>query len=77
LSGIRVSSVANRDSREKGGRIVFWFVVRYALVAAVAYAIFKSSSQAFDGFLWGLCVPVGALMAEAVWQGFTSFRRPM
>jgi hypothetical protein len=68
--------VANRDSREKGGRIVFWFVVRYALVAAVAYAIFKSSSQAFRGFLWGLCVPVAALMAEAVWEVYEAFRRP-
>ena len=68
--------VANRDSREKGGRIVFWFVVRYALVAAVAYAIFKSSSQAFRGFLWGLCVPVAALMAEAVWEVYEAFRSP-
>jgi hypothetical protein len=68
--------VANRDSREKGGRIVFWFVVRYALVAAVAYAIFKGSSQAFRGFLWGLCVPVAALMVEAVWEGYEAFRRP-
>jgi hypothetical protein len=67
--------IVNRNSREKGGRIVFRFVVRYVLVAVVAYAIFKGSSVAFYGFLWGLCVPVAALMAEAVWQGFTAFRR--
>jgi len=66
--------VANRNSREKGGWIVFRFVVRYALVGAVAYAIFKSSAQAFRGFLWGLCVPAAALMAEAVRAGF-SLRR--
>jgi len=67
--------VVNRNSREKGGRIVRRFVVRYGLVVAVAYAIFKSSSLAFRGFLWGLCVPVAALMAEAVWEGYTAFRR--
>ncbi len=68
--------IVNRNSREKGGLIVFRFVVRYGLVGAVAYAIFKSSSQAFRGFLWGLCVPVvAALMAEAMWQGYTAFRR--
>ena len=67
--------VVNRNSREKGGRIVRRFVVRYGLVGAVAYAIFKSSSLAFRGFLWGLCVPVAALMAEAVWEGYTAFRR--
>jgi len=66
--------IVNRNSREKGGRIVFRFVVRYGLVGVAAYAIFKGSSVAFDGFLWGLCVPVAALMAEAVWQGFAAFR---
>ncbi len=69
--------VVNQNSREKGGLIVFRFVVRYGLVGAAAYAIFKSSTLAFRGFLWGLCVPVAALMAEAVWQGYTAFRRKL
>src|SRR5271156_3469772 len=67
--------IVNRNSHEKGGSVVFWFVGRCGLVGAVAYAIFKGSSVAFRGFLWGLCVPVAALMAEAVWQGYTAFRR--
>jgi hypothetical protein len=67
--------IVNRDSREKGGRILFRFIVRYALVGAVAYAIFKGSSLAFRGFLWGLCLPAAALMIEAVWEGFEVLRR--
>jgi len=67
--------IVNRNSREKGGRILLRFVVRYALVGAVAYAIFKGSSVAFRGFLWGLCVPAAALMVEAVWEGYAAFRR--
>jgi ATP synthase I chain len=67
--------IVNRSSREKGGRIVLRFVVRYGLVGVAAYAIFVSSSLAFRGFLWGLCVPVAALMAEAAWAGYTAFRR--
>jgi hypothetical protein len=67
--------IVNRNSREKGGRIVLRFLVRYGLVGAAAYVIFKSSSLAFRGFLWGLCVPVAALMAEAAWEGYTAFRR--
>ena len=67
--------IVNRNSREKGGRIILRFLVRYGLVGAAAYAIFKSSSLAFRGFLWGLCVPVAALMAEAVWEGYAAFRR--
>lgn len=67
--------IVNRNSREKGRRIVLRFLVRYGLVGAAACAIFKSSSQAFRGLLWGLCVPVAALMAEAAWEGYTAFRR--
>jgi len=67
--------IVNRNSREKGGWIVLRFLVRYGLVGAAAYAIFKSSSLAFRGFLWGLCVPVAALMAEAAWEGYAAFRR--
>lgn len=67
--------IVNRNSREKGASIVFRFMVRYGLVGAAAYAIFKSSSLAFRGFLWGLCVPVAALMAEAAWEGYRAFRR--
>jgi len=67
--------IVNRNSREKGALIILRFMVRYGLVGAAAYAIFKSSSLAFRGFLWGLCVPVAALMAEAAWQGYTALRR--
>ena len=67
--------IVNRHSREKGGWIILRFLVRYGLVGLAAYAIFKSSSVAFRGFLWGLCVPVAALMAEAVWEGYVAFRR--
>ena len=67
--------IVNRNSREKGGWIVLHFVVRYGLVGGAAYAIFISSALAFRGFLWGLCVPVAALMAEAAWEGYVAFRR--
>ena len=67
--------IVNRNSRERGGLIVLRFVMRYGLVGAAAYAIFMSSVVAFHGFLWGLCVPVAALMAEAAWEGYLAFRR--
>src|SRR6202035_2491202 len=46
--------IVNRNSREKGGLIILRFVVRYGLVGAAAYAIFKSSPTAFRGFLWSV-----------------------
>jgi len=67
--------IVNRNSQEKGERVVFRFMVRYGLVGLAAYAIFNSSALAFRGFLWGLCVPVAAMMVEAGWEGYRAFRR--
>jgi len=66
--------IVNRHSQEKGGRIVLRFLLRYALVAVVAYAIFKGSALAFRGFLWGLCLPVAAMMIEAGCETYAAFR---
>lgn len=67
--------IVNQNSREQGSWIVLRFLVRYGLVGGAAYAIFISSGVAFRGFLWGLCVPVAALMAEAAWEGYSALRR--
>ncbi|MBZ5547800.1 MAG: ATP synthase subunit I [Acidobacteriia bacterium] len=67
--------IVNQHSQEKGRRIVLRFIARYGLVAAVAYAIFKGSAWAFRGFLWGLCVPVAAMMIEAGFEAYAAFRR--
>jgi hypothetical protein len=66
--------IVNRQSREKGRRIVLRFLVRYGLVAAVAYAIFKGSALAFRGFLCALCLPVAAMMIEAGFEVYAAFR---
>ncbi|MGB9236248.1 MAG: ATP synthase subunit I [Terriglobales bacterium] len=67
--------IVNNQSREKGGRIVLRFLLRYGLVGAAAYAIFKGSSLAFHGFLWGLCLPVAAMMIEAALEAYAALRQ--
>ena len=67
--------IVNRHSQEKGRKIVVRFLMRYGLVAVVAYAIFKGSALAFRGFLWGLCLPVAAMMIEAGIEAYVAFRR--
>ncbi len=67
--------IVNRHSKERGWAIVLRFLVRYGLVGIVAYAIFKGSALAFRGFLWGLCLPVAAMMAEAGFEAYLAFRR--
>ncbi|MBI1741074.1 MAG: ATP synthase subunit I [Acidobacteriales bacterium] len=68
--------IVNQHSQEKGRAIVLRFLVRYGLVGIVAYAIFESSALAFRGFLWGLCLPVAAMMVEAGFEAYVAFRGP-
>lgn len=67
--------IANRQSKEKGRAIVLRFLLRYGLVAVIAYAIVRGSALAFRGFLWGLCLPVVAMMIEAGVEAYMAFRR--
>jgi hypothetical protein len=66
--------IVNQNSREKGRKIVLRFLVRYGLVGVVACAIFRGSALAFRGFLWGLCLPVAAMMVEAAFEAYVAFR---
>jgi hypothetical protein len=67
--------IVNQQSKERGWAVVARFLVRYGLVGIAAYAIFKSSGLAFRGFLWGLCLPVVAMMVEAGVEAYMAFRR--
>jgi hypothetical protein len=77
ISGVEAlgDRIVNRQSKERGWAIVLRFLVRYGLVGIAAYAIFKSSALAFRGFLWGLCLPVAAMMVEAGVEAYMAFRR--
>jgi hypothetical protein len=69
------SRIVEAHSRERGGNVVLRFLLRYVLVGIVAYAIFRGSSQAFRGFLFGLCLPVGAMLCEAAYEAYAALRR--
>ena len=77
ISGVEAlgERIVNLQSKERGWAIVLRFLVRYGLVGIAAYAIFKSSALAFRGFLWGLCLPVAAMMVEAGVEAYVAFRR--
>jgi len=60
---------------EGGFSLVNGFFLRYLLAGIVSYVIFTSSSQAFRGFLFGLCTPVAAMLIEAGLEAYTALRR--
>jgi hypothetical protein len=74
-----VKSLAGRIVDDKqpdhGFSLVNGFFLRYLLAGIVAYVIFTSSSQAFRGFLFGLCTPVVAMLMEAGFEAYVALRR--
>lgn len=69
------SRIVESHRAEGGFSLVYGFFLRYLLAAAAAYVIFTSSSQAFRGFLFGLCTPVGAMLLEAGFEAYMALRR--
>lgn len=67
--------IVEAHSRERGSSVILRFLLRYVLVGIVAYAIFRGSLQAFRGFLFGLCLPVGAMLIEAAFEAYAALRR--
>jgi len=74
-----VQALANRivqsHEPERGFSLVHGFFLRYLFAGVVAYVIFTSSSQAFRGFLFGLCTPVAAMLLEAGFEVYCALRR--
>lgn len=67
--------ITERQSRESGGRIVGFLLLRYAVIGAIAYVIFKCSVAALYGLLGGLAVPVAAMGCEAAFELYIALRR--
>lgn len=76
-----VSALADRATgsgkRQGSAGVVFRFLLRYLLVAAAAYAIFRVSLASLYGLLAGLFLPVAAIMVEAVYEVYVAVRRGM
>lgn len=66
--------IASSGERRSSG-LVLRFLLRYGLVAVVAYAIFKSSAMSAYGLLAGLGIPAIAIMIEAGYELYGSLRR--
>jgi hypothetical protein len=69
------SRIVESNQPASGSSLVTGFFLRYLLAGIVGYVIFTSSSQAFRGFLFGLCTPVIAMLMEAGWEAYAALRR--
>jgi hypothetical protein len=74
-----VSALADRvtstGQRQSSRGIVTRFLLRYALIALGAYAIFRVSRDSLYGLLGGLFLTVAAILCEAVYEVIVSLRR--
>jgi ATP synthase I chain len=70
-----VNAVAVAGKMRSPAGIVLRFVLRYLLIAAASYVIFKSSEMSMYGLCAGLSLPVGAVLIEAVYTVFGALRQ--
>ena len=74
-----VSALADRATgtgqKQGSAGVVARFLLRYLLVAAVAYAIFRVSLTSVYGLLAGLFLPVAGILIEAVYEVYVAIRR--
>ncbi len=67
--------VTRTGKRVSGAGIAARFLLRYLLIALVAYAIFKVSVVSLYGLLAGLFLPVAAILCEAVYEAYGALRK--
>jgi hypothetical protein len=70
-----VEAVALRGQKRSSAGVLLRFLLRYVLIAAAAYAIFKSSDMSLYGLCAGLSLPVGAVLIEAAYATYGALRR--
>lgn len=71
-----VDRMLSQEPAAPRARIMLSFFGRYGLVALIAYAIFKSSAQAFGAFLIALPLPILAAMCEGAYEAFLNIKDP-
>jgi len=70
-----VESLSGQDRGASGWGVAFRFLMRYALIALLAYGMLKNSAVSIHGFLAGLFLPVAALACEAAYELYVALRR--
>jgi hypothetical protein len=71
-----IEAMGGRMGSSFGARfgVVARFLLRYLLIAIIAYVIVKSTVSSLYGFFAGLCLPVGAILIEAVFETYRTLR---
>jgi hypothetical protein len=67
--------ITTGQSSERGGGIVVRALLRYLLIAAGAYVIFRISQAALYGFLGGICLTIAAIACEAAVEIYVGLQR--
>lgn len=74
VSGL-ADRVTNAGKPQSGSGIVARFLLRYVLLGAAAYVILTSFPASLRGLFAGLCLPVGAIACEAVYELYVALVR--
>jgi hypothetical protein len=63
------------EVKGSGAGVALRFLLRYTLIALVAYGMLKNRAVSVNGFLAGLFLPIVALACEAGYELYVALRR--
>ena len=69
--------VTSTGQPQSGRGVVARFLLRYLLMAIVAYAIFSVSPASLYGLFAGLFLPVAGIACEAVYELYSAYNRAL
>ena len=75
ITAAYVDRLSGSGARGSGWGLALRFLLRYALIALLAYGMFKNRLAGVHGFLAGLFLPVSAFACEAVYELYVALRR--
>ncbi len=70
-----IERLSGAGATASGYGLVLRFLMRYALMALLAYGMLTIRPASLGGFLAGLFLPVAAFFAEAVYELYVALRR--
>ncbi|MGH9668892.1 MAG: ATP synthase subunit I [Terriglobales bacterium] len=75
ITAAYVDRLSGSGARGSSGGLVLRFLLRYTLIALLAYGMFNNHLAGVHGFFAGLFLPVAAFTCEAVYELYAALRR--
>jgi hypothetical protein len=73
-AAVRTAEGTSEGRPQRARGVAARFVLRYALIGAAGYAIYRSSALSMTAFFFGLFAALGAILIEMAYETIVAFR---